>query len=132
MSRHVFLGQTSTKQGLICLAQGHNAVTPVRLEPATLQSQDKHSTTEPLAPLTCITDQSNLNGDLFLCTTLLPTFLPINWWDSSFKHVFTNRVENSVDPDQLALINFVEEKEVQIFRLTRYSPSPGQTIMLLE
>ena len=29
----VFLGWTSTKLGLMCLAQGHNAVTPVRLEP---------------------------------------------------------------------------------------------------
>ena len=29
------------------LAQGHNEVTPVKLEPATPQSQDKHSTTEP-------------------------------------------------------------------------------------
>ena len=34
--------------GLMCLAQGHNAVTPVRLEPGAPQSQVKHSTTEPL------------------------------------------------------------------------------------
>ena len=33
------------------LAQGHNAVTPVRLEPAALQSRVKHSTTEPLRSL---------------------------------------------------------------------------------
>ena len=32
----------------MCLAQGHNAVTQVRLEPTVLQSQVKHSTTEPL------------------------------------------------------------------------------------
>ena len=38
----------STKQGLMCLAQGHNAVVLVRLEPATPRSQVKHSTTEPL------------------------------------------------------------------------------------
>ena len=30
------------------LAQGHNAVTPVRLEPAAPRSRVKHSTTEPL------------------------------------------------------------------------------------
>ena len=30
----------------MCLAQGHNAVKPVRLEPAAPQSQVKHSTTE--------------------------------------------------------------------------------------
>ena len=44
----VFLGRTSTKLGLMCLAQGHNVVTPVRLEPAALRSRVKHSTTEPL------------------------------------------------------------------------------------
>ena len=49
MSRQVFLGWTSTKQ-LTCLAQGHNAVKPVRLEPATPQSRVKHSSTEPLHP----------------------------------------------------------------------------------
>ena len=36
------------KLGLMCHAQGHNAVTPVRLEPAASQSQVKLSTTEPL------------------------------------------------------------------------------------
>ena len=35
-------------KGLMCLAQGHNAVTPVSLEPTAPQSQVKHSTTEPL------------------------------------------------------------------------------------
>ena len=30
------------------LAEGHNAVTPVRLEPAAPRSRVKHSTTEPL------------------------------------------------------------------------------------
>ena len=35
----------------MCLAQGHNAVTPVRLEPAALRSRVKHSTTEPLRSL---------------------------------------------------------------------------------
>ena len=30
------------------LAQGHNAVTPVRLEPTIPRSRVKHSTTEPL------------------------------------------------------------------------------------
>ena len=32
----------------MCLAQGYNTVTLVRLKPATSQSQVKHSTTEPL------------------------------------------------------------------------------------
>ena len=38
----------STKLGLMCLAQGHNTVTPVRLEPVAPRSQVKLSTTEPL------------------------------------------------------------------------------------
>ena len=44
----VFLRLTSTKLGLMCLAQGHNTVTTVRLEPAAPRSRVKHSTTEPL------------------------------------------------------------------------------------
>ena len=31
----------------MCLAQGHNSVTQVRLEPVALRSRVKHSTTEP-------------------------------------------------------------------------------------
>ena len=38
----VFLGWISTKLGLMCLAQGHNAVTPVRLEPVATRSRVKH------------------------------------------------------------------------------------------
>ena len=32
----------------MCLAEGHKAVTPVRLEPAASRSRVKHSNTEPL------------------------------------------------------------------------------------
>ena len=35
-------------QGLMCLAQEHNAVKAVSFEPAAIQSRVKHSTTEPL------------------------------------------------------------------------------------
>ena len=45
------MGRTSTKLGLMCLAQGHNAVTLLRLQPTALQSRVKHSTTEPLGVL---------------------------------------------------------------------------------
>ena len=44
----VYLGWTSAKLGLMCLAQGYNTVTAVRLEPAAPWSRVKHSTTEPL------------------------------------------------------------------------------------
>ena len=47
----VLLGWTSPKLGLMCLAQGHNAVTPVRLESTAPRSRVKHSTTEPLHSL---------------------------------------------------------------------------------
>ena len=44
----VVLGWTSTKLGLMCLAQGHNTVTLVKFESATPPSRVKFSTTEPL------------------------------------------------------------------------------------
>ena len=52
MSGRVFIGRTSTKQDLMCLAQGHTAVTPVRLEPVTPRSRVKHSSTDPLRSIT--------------------------------------------------------------------------------
>ena len=52
LCRRVFLGLTSTKLGLMCLAQGQNAVTPVRLEPVAPRSRVKHSSTKPLRSLT--------------------------------------------------------------------------------
>ena len=48
ISGWVFLGLTSTKQRIKCLAQGHDTVQPARLQPATPRSRVKHSTTEPL------------------------------------------------------------------------------------
>ena len=47
----VFLCRTSTKLGSMCLAQGHNAATPMRLEPVAPGSRVRHSTTEPLRSL---------------------------------------------------------------------------------
>ena len=35
----------------MCLAQGYNVISPVRLNPVALRSQVKHSTTEPLHSL---------------------------------------------------------------------------------
>ena len=49
----------------------------------------------PLSPLTFLML-------VFLCTTLLPKFYTINLHNSAYQHVFTSRVENSVNPDQLA------------------------------
>ena len=36
--------------------------------------------------------------------TILPSLYPINSQDSSDKHIFTSRVENSMDPDQLVSV----------------------------
>ena len=57
----VFLGWTSTKLGLMYLAQGHNAVTLVWLEPVALQTPVKQSTTElpyQLRPLLAKSDNT--------------------------------------------------------------------------
>ena len=45
----------------MCLAQGHNTVTPVRFEPAAPLSCVKHSTTEPLHSLHILTFISMIN-----------------------------------------------------------------------
>ena len=42
-----------TKQGLMCLSQGHSAVTPLRLKPAIPQSRDKLSSTDSLRFIVC-------------------------------------------------------------------------------
>ena len=45
----------------MCLAQGPNTVTPVRLEPATSWSRDKHSTNE-LPSGSCSSSSSSGSG----------------------------------------------------------------------
>ena len=63
------------KQGLICLAQGPNAVTPVRLEHATLRSPVRHSTTKPLrSGITCMMYFKWLLAALKKCLLNLGTF----------------------------------------------------------
>ena len=59
MSGRVFLGLTSTKQRIKCLAQGYNAVAPVRLKPTTPLSRVKHSTTEPPRSIWFIIDMAS-------------------------------------------------------------------------
>ena len=48
MSGRNFLGLTSTKQRIKCLAQEHNPVALVRLEPATPRFRVNHSIAEPM------------------------------------------------------------------------------------
>ena len=52
-SGRVYPGWTSTELGLMCLAQGHNAVTPVRLEPAALWLESSAPPLSHCAP-TCL------------------------------------------------------------------------------
>ena len=70
MQGGVVLGWTSTKLELMCLAQGHNTVTPVRLKPEAPLSWVKHSTTEPLRSLFSWIDVTLRSAVLFsICTT---------------------------------------------------------------
>ena len=77
----LFLGWTSTKLGLMCLVQGHNAVTPVRFEPAAPLSRVKHSTTEPLRSATVI-------GIIWKSS-----FKPFSFWWLFPKHVDSLSIE---------------------------------------
>ena len=59
----------------MCLAQGHNALTPVRLEPAVLRSRGKQSTTEPLRSLQKRVKQTKLKNQ-----TAAKMFLLVELW----------------------------------------------------
>ena len=48
------------------LAQGHNEVMPVRLEPATPRSPVKHSTTEPLRSLQSLRNDGGLSDTTYM------------------------------------------------------------------
>ena len=67
-------------QGLMCLAQGYNTVTQVKLEPATPQSQDKHSTTEPTALLInpLCTDQLDSSFRFVTINLDSPLYIPVS------------------------------------------------------
>ena len=57
----------------MCLAQGHNAVRPVRLKPMALRSRVKGSTTEPLRSLS---NQDYMKGDHKpLCKMILMNYI---------------------------------------------------------
>ena len=60
----------------MCLAQGHNTVKQVRLEPATCRSGVKHSTTEPMR--FCYTNVGRLFIQLPESGVVLPRFLKTN------------------------------------------------------
>ena len=62
---------TSTKVGLMCLAQGNNAVTPVKLEPAALRSRAKHSTPESHFPPILVVLIIVMIRVLFCCVEVL-------------------------------------------------------------
>ena len=75
--------QVSTKQRLMCLAQEHNAVTLVKLEPTTPLSPVKHSATEPLRILMhCFVSFLVLQSLSFWCLVIdivLSLFLTVPW-----------------------------------------------------
>ena len=59
----------------MCLAQGHNTVTPVRLEPAALRSRVKHSTTEPLRSLEFFVRTYYMQSVITVLPSVLLTFM---------------------------------------------------------
>ena len=83
---------------LIFLAQGHNTVTPVRLESATPRSPDKHSTTEPLRSQ-CVYDVICTRKIIFTSASASVIFhgvyhiIYINWKSNNcILHVFFGTV----------------------------------------
>ena len=60
----------------MCLAEGQNTVTPVRLKPAAPSSRVKHSTTEPVRSLTycCF----SISTDIFKTINLVQLDLILN------------------------------------------------------
>ena len=93
MSVQVFLGWNSTKQGLMCLAQWHNAVSLKRLKPATSQSQVKDFTTESLCSLHVIMTPQMLPGSCWKCWQLVAKFLAV-----VFKSTSPNMGLDARDP----------------------------------
>ena len=69
----------------MCLAQGHNVVTLVRLVPTAPQSQVKHSTTEPLC------SHCSIIG--FLVKTKYKSVLTIVSSEASVKKKITVRIQ---------------------------------------
>ena len=70
----------------MCLAQGHNTVTPVRLKPAASRSQVKRSTTELLCSLPRLLDRYCVlcNNSITVCT-ISAILKPL---DSSVQHIY--------------------------------------------
>ena len=86
MLGRVFLGLTSTNLGLMCLAQGHNTATSVRLKSATLRSRIKHSTTKPLCSLSDVVFIMLLNFKMSAIVGILTFMSRINFVLSRVQH----------------------------------------------
>ena len=78
----VFLGCTSTKQGLMCCSRTQCS-DAMRLESATPQSRDKHSTTEPLHSHEVYLNicsrrkkQTPFSGQKFICRKMVTVMSP--------------------------------------------------------
>ena len=94
----VFLGWTSTKLGLMCLAHGHNVVTLVRLKPAVLRSRVKDSTDETLCSLGFERDQQTTkNRENFPRGQRLSKL--INWTKSISNYRIEHSISNRGGPD---------------------------------
>ena len=104
MSTSLFLGLTSTKQRIECLAQGHNAVLPVKLETTPPRSQVMHSTTEPLRKYWILIWLQSIVSRSWVLATVWPyAFVPIYPW---FKYA----EESMLTPITVINIKCVQHK----------------------
>ena len=93
----------------MCLAQGYNAVTQVKLEPATPQSQDKHSTIEPTALLINHLYTDKLDSSFWFDTINLdsPLYISRGVRFYSFQIILYSfsedlfTITSSVEPDEM-------------------------------
>ena len=107
----------------MCLAQGHNAVMPVRLEPVAWRSWVKCSTTEPLHSLNGSVEVSHLQvknsidsiSAFWILLHVLFLSLRVIFFNIIFFKILwgIQWVSNSLDPDHAKVINRWRETERQ-------------------
>ena len=82
----------------MCLAQGQNPVMMVRLKPATLLFQDKHSTTEPLRSLTLLRKNNISQNEI----------------NSSFSNAFQASTMMALTLEHYSMLNCVIKRQFYI------------------
>ena len=90
----------------MCLAKDHNAVTPVRLEPAAPRSRVKHSTTEPLRSLNVkILFANKLRGDLITFST--EKYILLNFYLAIFIGIYSLRLIQVLSYNKDGIVHYM-------------------------